>query len=363
MKKVTINNQEIGLTIKANEVKNIYTKGSYWVFFGQPIEKFQMNEIIDPKYHSLFISDEIIQPLIEVIEVGYNQVLMLYKNNQYYKCFYNTNVMLWKDTSQLKAKLYDLSDSNDIKTLSLQEIEQLKKVGAIKVISVQPFYEALLFKDNQLETVLTAGEYNFFSNTTKNVVVSYDKRPQTVEILGQEILTKDKAQIRINFMVNYRILDLLKAYQSNKDFEKMIYQTIQLGLREFIGNLTLDELMTDKNSVTDYILNKYLNQFEIIGLQLVDAGMKDIILPGEIREIMNRVLIAEKTAQANSIMRREETASTRSLLNTAKLMEENATLWKLKEMEYIEKIADKVGEISISGGTNVLNELKTMFTK
>lgn len=127
MKKVTINNQEIGLTIKANEVKNIYTKGSYWVFFGQPIEKFQMNEIIDPKYHSLFISDEIIQPFIEVIEVGYNQVLMLYKNNQYYKCFYNTNVMLWKDTSQLKAKLYDLSDSNDIKTLSLQEIEQLKK--------------------------------------------------------------------------------------------------------------------------------------------------------------------------------------------------------------------------------------------
>ena len=363
MKKVTINNQEIGLTIKANEVKNIYTKGSYWVFFGQPIEKFQMNEIIDPKYHSLFISDEIIQQFIEVIEVGYNQVLMLYKNNQYYKCFYNTNVMLWKDTSQLKAKLYDLSDSNDIKTLSLQEIEQLKKVGAIKVISVQPFYEALLFKDNQLETVLTAGEYNFFSNTTKNVVVSYDKRPQTVEILGQEILTKDKAQIRINFMVNYRILDLLKAYQSNKDFEKMIYQSIQLGLREFIGHLTLDELMTDKNSVTNYILNKYQNQFEAIGLQLVDAGMKDIILPGEIREIMNRVLVAEKTAQANSIMRREETASTRSLLNTAKLMEENATLWKLKEMEYIEKIADKVGEISISGGSNVLNELKTMFTK
>lgn len=363
MKKITINNQEIGLEIKANEVQNIYTKGSYWMIFGKKIEKFQLNEIIDPKYHSLFISDEKIKPLIDVIEVKHNQVLMIYKNNQYHKCFYNTNVMLWKDASQLIAKLYDLSDSEKINQLTKQEIEQLKKVGAIKVISVQPFYEALLFKDNQLATVLTAGEYNYFINDTKIAVVSYDKRPQTIEILGQEILTKDKAQIRINFMVNYRIIDLLKAYQSNKDFEKMIYQAIQLGLREFIGNLTLDELMTDKNSVTDYILNKYQTPFELIGLQLVDAGMKDIILPGEIREIMNRVLIAEKTAQANSIMRREETASTRSLLNTAKLMEENATLWKLKEMEYIEKIADKVGEISISGGSNVLNELKTMFTK
>lgn len=363
MKKITINNQEIGLAIEANEVKHIYRKGSYWTFFGPSIEKFQLNEIIDPKYHALLIADEKIRPLVECIEVGHHQVLMLYKNNQYYKCFYNTNVMLWKEATQLKARLYDLSDSNQIQALSLQEIEQLKKVGAIKVISVQPFYEALLFKDNQFETVLTAGEYPYFHNTTKIAVVSFDQRPQTLEILGQEILTKDKAQIRINFMVNYRITDVLKAYQSNKDFEKMIYQSIQLGLREFIGNLTLDELMTDKNSVTDYILHKYQNQFEAIGLQLVDAGMKDIILPGEIREIMNRVLVAEKTAQANSIMRREETASTRSLLNTAKLMEENATLWKLKEMEYIEKIADKVGEISISGGSNVLNELKTMFTK
>jgi hypothetical protein len=64
---------------------------------------------------------------------------------------------------------------------------------------------------------------------------------------------------------------------------------------------------------------------------------------------MNGVLIAEKKAQANIIMRREETASTRSLLNTAKLMEENAMLWKLKEMEYVEKIADKISNISVSG--------------
>lgn len=363
MRKITVNNQEIAIEIKANEVQNIYTKGSYWIFFGKTIEKYQVNEIIDPKYHSLFLADEKMKPLINFIEVGYNKVMIVYKNNQFYKSFHNTNVMLWKETVQLKAITYDLSDSSQINTLSKQEIELLKKINSIKTISVQPFYEALLFKDNQLDTILTAGEYNFYANETKITVVSYDKRPQTIAILGQEILTKDKAQLRINFMVNYRILNLLKAYQSNKDFEKMIYQSIQLGLREFIGNLTLDELMTDKNSVTNYILNKYQDQFESLGLQLVDAGMKDIILPGEIREIMNRVLIAEKTAQANSIMRREETASTRSLLNTAKLMEENVTLWKLKEMEYIEKIAAKVGEISISGGSNVLNELKTMFTK
>lgn len=92
-------------------------------------------------------------------------------------------------------------------------------------------------------------------------------------------------------------------------------------------------------------------------MQFSDAGVKDIILPGEIRDIMNTVLLAEKKAQANVITRREEVASTRSLLNTAKLMDENQTLYKLKELEYLEKICDNVGNISVSGGSDLLSQL------
>ena len=363
MKKIVINNQEIGLQIKNNEVAKIYSKGNYWIFFNKNITKLNFNEIIEEKHHALILENETLKSMVDFIEVVHNEVLIVYKNNQFYQSFYNENVMIWKNTSQLKAVKYDLNDSNSIQNLTKREIEILKKVSIIKTISVQPYFEGILFKDNQFDSVLKAGEYKFYNNETKISMVSFDMRPQTLEILGQEILTKDKAQLRINFMVQYQITDLLNAYQSNKDFEKMIYQAIQLGLREFIGNMNFDELMSDKNSVTNYILQKYKTQFEELGIKLIDAGMKDIILPGEIREIMNRVLIAEKTAQANSITRREETAATRNLLNTAKLMEENETLWKLKEMEYIEKIADKVGEISISGGSNVLNELKTMFSK
>ncbi|HTN47423.1 MAG TPA: hypothetical protein VL098_13820 [Flavipsychrobacter sp.] len=77
---------------------------------------------------------------------------------------------------------------------------------------------------------------------------------------------------------------------------------------------------------------------------------------------MNQVLVAEKKAQANTIMRREETGSTRSLLTTAKLMEENTMLWKLKEMGYVEKIADKIGEITVSGNGVLIEQLKQLFT-
>lgn len=190
-----------------------------------------------------------------------------------------------------------------------------------------------------------------------------DVRQQQLEISGQELLTKDKAGLRINFFVRYQVTDIFKALTENKDFEKQLYVVMQLALRAFVGGLTLDELLNRKDAISQEILEHAAAKISALGLVVSDAGIRDIILPGDMKEIMNQVLVAEKKAQANSIMRREETASTRSLLNTAKLMEENEMLWKLKEMEYVEKIADKIGEITISGSGNVISQLKEIFVK
>ena len=81
------------------------------------------------------------------------------------------------------------------------------------------------------------------------------------------------------------------------------------------------------------------------------------------REIMNTVLIAEKRAQANVITRREEVASTRSLLNTAKLLDENKTLYRLKELEYLERICENVGNITLNGNSDILTQLAAFIQK
>ena len=177
------------------------------------------------------------------------------------------------------------------------------------------------------------------------------------------MLTKDKTALRINFYAQYKVTDVYKALMDNKNFEKQLYILIQLALREYIGAVSLDELLENKESVTTKVLNAVSKKAVDLGVEILDSGIRDIILPGEIKDIMNQVLIAQKKAQANVITRREETASTRSLLNTAKLMEDNSMLFKLKEMEYVEKIADKIGEISVSGSGNVVEQLKTIFTK
>jgi len=184
-----------------------------------------------------------------------------------------------------------------------------------------------------------------------------------LDVVGQEILSRDKAQIRINFTLQYQIVDIVKALLDNKEYEKQLYAVMQLNLRTYIGQMTLDELMDKKTEISTYILQNTMEYIAGLGLRLLTCGVKDIILPGDVRDIMNQVLIAEKRAQANIIMRREETASTRSLLNTAKLMEENAMLFKLKEMEYVEKIAERINNISISGNGQIVDQLKQLFVK
>lgn len=86
--------------------------------------------------------------------------------------------------------------------------------------------------------------------------------------------------------------------------------------------------------------------------------MKDIILPGEIKTILSKFVEAGKAAQANVIRRREETAATRSMLNTTKVMEDNPVALRLKELEVLERIAEKIEKIQVNGSLDsILTEL------
>jgi hypothetical protein len=76
-----------------------------------------------------------------------------------------------------------------------------------------------------------------------------------------------------------------------------------------------------------------------LGLEVATAGIRDIILPGEMKDLLNKVTEARKAAEANLIVRREETAAMRSQANTAKLLQDNPTLMRLRELEVLEKVA------------------------
>ena len=136
----------------------------------------------------------------------------------------------------------------------------------------------------------------------------------------------------------------------------------QLALREAVSQSTLDELLENRERLSARIFDTLKKREGEFFISVRDAGVKDLILPGEMRDIMNTVLAAEKKAQANVIARREETASTRSLLNTARLMEENKTLMRLKEMEHIEKVCENVSSLSLTGSGGLTDQLTSLLS-
>ena len=158
-------------------------------------------------------------------------------------------------------------------------------------------------------------------------------------------------------MCTYRVADLYKAATETEDYIAALRTEMQLVLREYVEARRLDEILAGKNELSAFLLEKLREKAAQFSLEIHAAAVRDIILPGEIRDIMNTVLVAEKRAQANVITRREEVASTRSLLNTARLMDENETLYKLKELEYVERICEKIGSINLNGNADLLSQL------
>ncbi len=230
-------------------------------------------------------------------------------------------------------------------------------VRLYKKISVGEGELGLLYIDGRYEKELGCGTYYYWIYAHEVSCKIYNLKVQQLEISGQEILTADKVGIRLNILCTYRIKNPLELAAKTENVSKLLYTGVQLAAREYVGGFRLDELLARKEEIGQFLSGRMKEVQEEYCVEILDVGIKDVILPGEIREIMNTVLVAEKKAQANVIMRREEVASTRSLLNTAKLMEENRILYRLKELEYLERICDKVGSISLEGGGSVLEQL------
>jgi len=336
MKRIKIYAYQVALVFKNGVYKKMLQQGTYWLGFGETVIRYDITvQFIAPMDINILLQDAELANALHVIEAGDNEIVLQYRDGLLKQVLTAGRYAFWKNVVNnyqfIKADTSKIEINENISRAVLQN----KLVAPyVRSYTVENYEKALLFIDGTYVQTLPAGIYYWWKNNITIVVGKADTRMQQVEINGQEILTKDKAALRINGYANYKVTDVEKALLQNKDYERQLYVTFQLALREYIGALAFDELLEKKDSIVPFILDAVKNTAEELGVTVNGFGIRDIILPGDVKDIMNKVLVAEKNAQANSIMRREETASTRSLLNTAKLMEDNAMLWKLKEMDY-----------------------------
>jgi len=216
----------------------------------------------------------------------------------------------------------------------------------------------LLRVDGKVERLLEPGAHAFWKFGRNVAVELVDLRLQALEVTGQEILTRDKVALRLNLSATWRYTEVLRAFEQLAKPADHLYRELQFGLRAAVGTRTLDELLENKTVIDEVVTAQVTAKLAGLGLQVDGVGVKDIVLPGEMKTILAQVVEAGKAAEANVIRRREETAATRSLLNTAKVMEDNPVALRLKELETLERVAERIDKISVFGGLDqVLNGL------
>jgi regulator of protease activity HflC (stomatin/prohibitin superfamily) len=279
-----------------------------------------------------------------------------------------TRKLFAKGVYKIRIERFEIVDDLDVDTRVAKRLiagdDPMLKAIADKVVYsrvVPEGHVGLLYVDGELTRSLEPGFHAFFAVERGVSVELFDTRVQTLEVSGQEILTKDKVSLRINLTATYQLTDVEKAVRETKDPLDHLYKEVQFGLRGAVGTRTLDALLEDKEVIDVSVADHLEKRFKAIGITVKSVGVKDIILPGDMKDLLGKVVEAEKSAQANVIRRREETNATRSLLNTAKVMESNEVALRLKELETLEKITEKIGNISVYGGLDsLLNDLVRM---
>jgi regulator of protease activity HflC (stomatin/prohibitin superfamily) len=139
----------------------------------------------------------------------------------------------------------------------------------------------------------------------------------------------------------FKVSEPLKAVTTVKDYRQALYREAQLALRAVVGTKPLDALLSEKDEVARELDGIVVGRVAPFGLEVVSLGIRDVTLPGEMKDLMKRVVEAKKAAEANLITRREETAAMRNQAKTAKLLESHPTVMRLRELEVLEKVAEK----------------------
>jgi regulator of protease activity HflC (stomatin/prohibitin superfamily) len=363
-KRIVVAQHERGFLFRDSQLIEVLEPGAYRHFdpFGRVrIELHDLGQAVCTNKNAEILmkgTGSLLTPYLELAETLDHQIGLVYRDNKFIDLLApGEHKVYWKLPYALRVVRIDLH--NDLVVPHELVDAVFRTRGGVVARELQPYIKTaqvmdhavgLLLVDGELRQTLKPGYHAFWALKRQISVEQLDTRVQAMEVQGQEILSRDKVSLRLNLGAQFQVLDPVKARARLQQPLDWIYRELQFALRQAVGSRDLDKLLDDKERVDREVFDKVAVKAAENGFELRSVGLKDVILPGEMKEILNQVVQAEKAAQANVIRRREETAATRSLLNTAKLMDENPTLLRLKELETLEKVTDKVDRLTVFGG-------------
>lgn len=357
--RLTVTETERVLALRHGQFEAILTPGEHRLRKrGLTTERHDLNALrfVSPFDAALFRTrpDLTEAHLTEVVTGPDELALVLRKGRPEQLVLPDTREVFWTEAGPWTVERHAISDTLKLEPALFHRLLRAGLHGHVKLEDVAEGHVGMLSVDGVPMGQLRAGRHAFWNLWRPVVVHQIDLRHRTHEVTGQEVLTRDRVTLRLNLTAQFRVLDAELATTAVRDFEEALHRGLQLVLRKTVGAMTLDRLLAEKAAADADQLAHLRAEMAAIGIELGEVALKDVILPGEMRDILNAVVEAEKQAEASVIRRREETNATRALLNTAKLMADNPVMLRLKELEALEGIAGNVERLTIHNGAQGL---------
>lgn len=321
-----------------------------------PREPWLVHEHLDLIAKSGLLGDEAI-----VLDLDDHERALVWIDGRFAKVLSPGLYALWTTEHDVRVEIEDARSMQFAHPELATIVRAPGATALLEVHNVEPGHVALWFRDGVYQATLAPGVYAFWRNTGTLKVYGVDMRELVLDIGGQEIMTADKVTLRLNALVAYRVADPLRVVSAVDDATQALYRAAQLALREAVGAKELDALLTQKDALAKEVATMLETRASDLGMVIVTAGVRDIILPGDMKELMNKVTEAKKAAEASLITRREETAAMRMQANTAKILESSPTLMKLRELEVLEKVAAKANLTVVLGEDGLADRVVKML--
>lgn len=348
-----IRRYEAGLLFRDGEFAGLLEAGTHWFF--DPLGEVRVEVVSkrDPwlvhEKLDLIVRSGVLDGRAMVLDLGDDERALVRVDGRFSHLLPPGLYAYWTGQREVRVEVVNAAAARfehpDLKVITRSATAN----RVLDVCTVGRERVGVLFLDGRYVETLPPGLYAFWKGAADARVVEVDVRETLVDVGGQDVMTADKVTLRLNAVVTYRVADARTAVTRTDDVKQAVYREAQLVLRAVLGGRELDQFLAEKDLVAKEIEAGLRPRAEELGVELAAVGIRDVILPGEMKELMNKVTEARKAAEANLIARREETAAMRSQANTARLLADNPALMRLRELEVLEKVA-ATGKLNVMVG-------------
>lgn len=345
VKRIHVRSHERGLVFRDEEFKGVLGEGKHWFFdpwnkvrvdVENMREPWLLHDELDVIVKSGVLGDEAL-----VLELNDYQRALVWIDGRFDFILGPGLHVFWTTMRKMRTEILDARDIRFEHPDMSVVMRSSSAASNFNASLVETGYMGLLFINGEYKASYGPGQYLFWQGMGKIKFLHVDMREIMLDVSGQELMSADKVTLRMNAVITYKVTDALRTVEASEDSRQAVYREAQLALRAVVGAFELDRLLGEKETAAQALMEETVQRVKGLGVQVLKVGIRDVILPGEMKTLLNKVIEAQKAADANLIMRKEETAAMRSQANTARILRNNPTLMRLRELDVLEKVAEK----------------------